>query len=291
MAEKMTNLNPKVSIYISTHNRVERLRRAVQSLLDQDYKNIEILICDDASSDGTKEFSEKLVMSESRVRYFRNETNCGACVTRNLGIENASGKFITGLDDDDEFTKDRVSTLLDIWDEKYAFVCTNFLNIYPDTSSVPNYPEVNTLVFDFKAMLFENVASNQIFTLTSRLQAIGGFDPRVKRLQDWDTWLRLSYKFGPFIRMPKCSYLMYHDHAKGEKRVSSSFPFLDALEQLRLRNIDLYEAHENINLRNTILFRKKKLTLIDAIKWCVITKKPKNLAKYFFQPFLKNKFH
>ncbi|HHH4042611.1 TPA: glycosyltransferase family 2 protein, partial [Escherichia coli] len=47
-------LNKKVSVYISTHNRLERLKRAIQSVLNQEYSNLELLVCDDASNDGTK---------------------------------------------------------------------------------------------------------------------------------------------------------------------------------------------------------------------------------------------
>lgn len=54
-------------------------------------------------------FSSELELRDDRVRYFRNESNKGACETRNLGIFNAKGKFITGLDDDDEFTPNRLS--------------------------------------------------------------------------------------------------------------------------------------------------------------------------------------
>nr|HCI8715018.1 glycosyltransferase family 2 protein [Klebsiella variicola] len=89
-------LNKKVSVYISTHNRLERLKRAIQSVLNQEYSNLELLVCDDASNDGTKEYMEELCSKDNRVKYFRNDVNKGACATRNLGIRHATGFFITG---------------------------------------------------------------------------------------------------------------------------------------------------------------------------------------------------
>ncbi|WP_137468966.1 glycosyltransferase family 2 protein, partial [Escherichia coli] len=88
----------KVSIYISTYNRVNKLKRAIFSVLKQDYTNIEIIVCDDASNDGTEEFMNDLVKFDNRVLYIRNTSNLGACATRNNAINVATGKFITGLD-------------------------------------------------------------------------------------------------------------------------------------------------------------------------------------------------
>lgn len=102
---------PLVTIYISTYNRLEKLKRAINSVLQQDYTNWELIVCDDASCDGTSDYMNDICMKDSRIRYLRNDVNKGACETRNLGIFNAKGTFITGLDDDDEFTNDRISFL------------------------------------------------------------------------------------------------------------------------------------------------------------------------------------
>lgn len=119
--------NDKVSIYISTYNRVNKLKRAIFSVLNQDYTNIEIIVCDDASNDGTEEFMNDLVKFDNRVLYIRNTSNLGACATRNNAINVATGKFITGLDDDDEFMADRVSVFVKYWDDNYAFICSDFI--------------------------------------------------------------------------------------------------------------------------------------------------------------------
>ncbi|MFD2837427.1 glycosyltransferase family 2 protein [Azotobacter vinelandii] len=95
---------PLVSVYIPTRNRLEKLERALRSVLGQTYANHEILVCDDASTDGTFERISRLARSERKIRYLRNPAPRGACSARNLGIFAARGEFITGLDDDDEFT-------------------------------------------------------------------------------------------------------------------------------------------------------------------------------------------
>ncbi len=111
----MDSNEPLVTIYIPTYNRVELLKRAIDSVLTQTYKNIEIIIVDDCSPDTTIQFLEKLTKKDSRVRYFQNEKNSGACVSRNKAILEAKGEFITGLDDDDYFLPNRVEDFVSYW--------------------------------------------------------------------------------------------------------------------------------------------------------------------------------
>ncbi|MFC0229285.1 glycosyltransferase family 2 protein [Serratia aquatilis] len=276
----------KVSIYISTHNRLEKLKRAVNSVLEQDYENIEILICDDASTDGTKEFSEKLSCLDSRVVYLRNEKNQGACATRNLGINHASGYFITGLDDDDVFYKDRISFFVTRWSNEYSFLACNFVNRSPESETV-HYRRKKEKVFSHLDLLFTNEASNQVFTLTERLRDIGGFDTRARRLQDWDTWLRLSYKYGNFIRYPEIKYVMYHDHAVNESRVSNSYSFNDALFDMCQRNKSIYGDVNSVIIEHIIALDKGELRLSGLVNWFFISKSPSMIAKFLYAKLLK----
>ena len=95
---------PLVSAIITTRNRPQLLERAVKSILCQTYPNIEIIIVDDASTDHTPELVEKYKHCSSiEIRYLRQSECFGAPAARNLGISKANGKFIAGLDDDDEW--------------------------------------------------------------------------------------------------------------------------------------------------------------------------------------------
>ncbi|WP_148250179.1 glycosyltransferase [Raoultella terrigena] len=275
---------PKVSIYISTYNRLEKLKRAIDSVLNQDYQNWELLVCDDASNDDTSNYMHALVLTDNRIRYFRNDSNKGACVTRNLGIFNASGLFITGLDDDDEFSSDRLTFFLKHWENKYSFICCDFLNKYPNGYSSEYYKQNELfLVFGVKNILYENEASNQIFTLTERLKAIGGFSKDVRRLQDWDTWLRLSYAYGDFIRFNKVSYIMHHDHDPHETRVSQNEKITSALLSLSERNSNIYLPEEQRFMRYVVDSMNKKASFSESLYWAFKKKKPKFMIKYFLK--------
>lgn len=280
---------PKVSVYISTHNRLERLKRAIRSVLSQDYENIELLICDDASIDGTQEYIMSLCREDSRVRYFRNNVNKGACATRNLGIFNASGYFITGLDDDDEFMPNRLSTFVSNWDDKYSFLSCDFYDCYNNIKRRSHYKRKNKeLCYNYKDLLFDNIASNQVFTLTERMREINGFDVSVKRLQDWDTWLRLAHRFGIFKVLPEITYIMHHDHSPHEQRVSKTYPFALALNELSQRNLNLYNNDEKKFVDYLVSLENKKGKLLDSVIWSIKRKHAKYSIKYLQQFFTKN---
>ena len=93
---------PKISVIISTYNRRRFLEQAIDSILMQDYPNVEIIVSDDASTDQTCTFIEQLLKKENKVIYTRNNKNIGPSLTRrNACSQHADGQFVVFLDDDD----------------------------------------------------------------------------------------------------------------------------------------------------------------------------------------------
>lgn len=279
--------NLLVSIYIPTHNRVERLERALRSVLNQTYENYEILVCDDGSTDGTSAWVSEQAAGNPKIRYFRNPVPRGACSARNLGIFAARGEFITGLDDDDEFLPERLERLLHIWNDDYAFVCSNFWSKRPEQEAKLYYPPENCLL-TLQQLLVKNVASNQVLTRTSRLQSIGGFREDVRRLQDWDTWLRLCSRYdGYFYREQTPLYILHHDHEAGAQRVSRSIPLDVALEELHERNKDIYDEKSSYMLTSYARLVRKEFSLKDMWKNTLYKKNSTPLRAYVSQHMKK----
>ncbi|WP_111779175.1 glycosyltransferase [Pectobacterium parvum] len=271
--------NEMVSIYIPTHNRKSLLERAILSASKQTYKNIEIIVCDDGSTDGTTELVSAMMQEDSRIVYRRNDVPQGACSARNLGIFSAKGEFITGLDDDDEFTECRIERFLEKWNDSISFICSNFKNSYPDRLST-HYIQWRDKTFEPKFLLYSNIASNQIFTLTKRLQYIGGFDVSVKRLQDWDTWLKIAFEFGSFLRLKKSTYIMHHEH-ENTTRVSNSYgldlAFLDFIE----KNNKLLTNDSLSYLRFHISRIRKTQAFSSSLYWSIRRKNPLYVIEFF----------
>lgn len=93
--------SPTVTVVIPTYNRCELLNRALQSVFAQDFSDFEVIVVDDASTDGTESFCTSL--KDSRFRYIRLEQNSGAQYARNRGLHAASGWVFCFLDSDDYF--------------------------------------------------------------------------------------------------------------------------------------------------------------------------------------------
>ena len=102
-----------VSVCITTYNRKDLLFKAVKSVCQQSYKNIEIIIVDDCSNDGTDVIvKDKLLELDHRINYIRHKTNRGLASARNTALRNAKGKFYTFIDDDDEVSSDYIQKIL-----------------------------------------------------------------------------------------------------------------------------------------------------------------------------------
>lgn len=101
---------PLVSVVLTTYNRRSILPRALESLLNGTYQNFEIVIIDDASSDGTQEYGQSL--RDPRIRYIRMPENGGVLRARNRGFNEVRGNIVAILDDDDELVPEALDTVV-----------------------------------------------------------------------------------------------------------------------------------------------------------------------------------
>ncbi|HBR1047235.1 TPA: glycosyltransferase [Klebsiella pneumoniae] len=207
-------MDKSITVYIPTHNRPDFLRRALSSLSKQSYKKFQVGVCDDGSS--LENSSEnRLIVDEYRNKFddiflIRNPHPKGACFARNAVIKRADGNYITGLDDDDEFTSERIQCFVDSWDEKYAYLSSGHITFdgkYNTLSSMYLGKETN-----LKELLFKNTVGNQIFTLKSRMLSLNGFDEKLPSWQDYDMWVRLTKMYGAGFKVNAHTYILNIGH-------------------------------------------------------------------------------
>lgn len=183
--------NPLVTVYIPTYNRVDLLKRAVNSVLNQTYKNLEIIIVDDNSMDSTHDYLKELVNQDFRVKYFIKEKNSGACVSRNIAIENAIGEYITGLDDDDYFLPTRIEVFMK--NKEYLnnniFLFTGLL--LEKKNKIRKKNNLNVSKVTSRHLFYSNFVGNQIFCKKDDMLNFGGFDEKLSAWQDLDCWLKM----------------------------------------------------------------------------------------------------
>ena len=118
-------MKPLISVIITTHNRNDLLRRAVQSILSQTYSKLEIIVVDDGSNPSAEEIIHSIDLPMGmKLSYFRHDTSRGACAARNTGIQASKGEYIIGLDDDDTYRPNRIEKLYNVMSDEYAFVAS-----------------------------------------------------------------------------------------------------------------------------------------------------------------------
>lgn len=231
-------MEPLISVYIPTYNRLELLKRAVQSVQNQTYKNFEIIIVDDNSSDGTQDFLVGLTKVDSRIRYFFKDKNSGACVSRNIAINLAQGELITGLDDDDYFLPHRLEFFLDYWvnkkrEDSIALFTSNIKS--EKSNQAKEHSLFSKKYFKKDDLLFANYVGNQIFTETKTLRQVSGFDESFCMWQDLELWYRVG-DLGNFEYVDKPTYFFDTSHLYGRISEAKSEKIFKTVEQFSEKN-------------------------------------------------------
>ena len=180
----MSEIYPLVSVTITTFNRAHLLRRCIDSVLTQDYPNIEIIIVDDHSLDETPKILKNLADKHDYLRYIRHEYNRGNAFARNTAWQAALGKYVAFMDDDDYWTDDeklsvQISTLEQA-DSKVGICCTQVtlrkngvLLCVPE--KLPPYIKPHILKGN-------GVIHNSTVVIPRGvLESVGGFDERMPR--------------------------------------------------------------------------------------------------------------
>lgn len=128
-------MNPLVSVIIPTYNVEKYIEKAIQSVLDQTYPNIEIIVVDDGSTDHTVDVVRSF--HDERIKLFINERNMGPSYSRNRGIKEAKGEWIAFLDGDDWWDKERLEKLLNVAETYQADVVCDDLYLIVDGETKP----------------------------------------------------------------------------------------------------------------------------------------------------------
>ena len=124
-----SNINPKISVLVAAYNVEKFIRKCVQSIIEQTYTNLEIIVVDDCSQDDTGRICDELASKDSRIISIHHEKNQRLPGVRNTGLENATGEYIVFVDGDDWLAIDFVEYLYGIIKKTksdMAISCTNF---------------------------------------------------------------------------------------------------------------------------------------------------------------------
>jgi len=209
---------PFFSVIMASHNAARFIEDAIQSVLSQTIDSWELVIFDDASTDGSYEIALRFSLTDQRIKVFRLDTNRGAGYARNMAVEKATGKWLAILDADDIYFPDKLQRQQDFIKAyngaDLVLVGSGVDNIYSnsETKVTHSYP---TSSLKLKSNLYRRAKfppHSSLVYCASTFREIGGFNVRFLRSQDYDLWLRLSEK-GEFasLDMPLVQYRIHVD--------------------------------------------------------------------------------
>ena len=192
-------MNSLVSVIIPTYKRSNYILRAINSVLEQTYKHIEIIVVDD--NEGDDEFSKltksvlKKLIDSKKIIYIKHATNKGLAAARNTGIKVATGDYIAFLDDDDEFFPMKTELQLKIFNESESnlgLVYGAYLEVDVNLNEVTSIPpKIKDNVYSILGLNHIGPPS-MIMCTKLAIKKIGGFDELLRHREDIDFYFRLS---------------------------------------------------------------------------------------------------
>ncbi|MFD0836289.1 glycosyltransferase family 2 protein [Mariniflexile aquimaris] len=243
----------KVSVIIPTYKRSKYLIRAIESVLNQDFKNIEIIVVDDNGMGIQQEETKLIVKKYPEVKLITYDKNKGGCYARNKGAEEATGDILMFLDDDDYFFKDKVRKHIAplIEDPKLAMsLC--YVKI---TDEAGNNIE-NTLKYAKGDSLKSFILNGHIFTLmmaikTDIFRSIGGFE-NIPRFQDqYFMYKFFSYNYKvEFVKEELLVVVEHENNRVSKQNIQNESIALNALYTFEKENFKLFNKEDQRFLRN-----------------------------------------
>ena len=257
----------KVSVIIPTYNREKTILRALNSVLDQTYTNIEVLVVDDGSTDGTADIVNGV--KDKRVKYIVLEKNGGASNARNVGVQMAESKWIAFQDSDDSWRKDKLEVQMAYAKEhpEYSLIYCMYKAFLQNGEEfiVPPKPWPVIMEGNMMSSLLDTnvIGTPTMLVKRERFLETGGFDVSYHALEDWEFVIR-------FARDHQIGFVdkVLMDVYTSESRITANF---GAYYEARCKMLGQYKnvmAQEGIleEVMLDILTRAQRVGVEDMVK-------------------------
>jgi len=253
---------PAVSVIIPTFNRLAMLEKAVSSVLDQSFDDIEIIIVDDGSADGTFNRFNK---GRLPLRYIY-QPRMGVSAARNRGIKLASGNYIAFLDSDDLWLPRKLEIQVQYLEENpNVLICqTEEIWIRNGKRVNPGYRHLKPSgdIFD-RSLELCVVSPSAVMMRKEFFDKAGYFDENLPACEDYDLWLRTSIQ----MEVPLLSEMLTIRHGGHEDQLSQKYGGMDRFRVYALQKLLQYDLTEEQRQKVAEEIRKKcRIILVGSVK-------------------------
>lgn len=256
----------EVSIIVPVYNAVATLRKTVNSIQNQTFKDWELLLIDDCSQDESKKLCDEFALADSRIRVIAQAKNSGPSAIRNVGLKNAKGEFLAFVDSDDTISIDYLQQLLSAQKKYQAdIIWCNYADVMVGKNPVNtnhNLPCFQKLSKELLLNLFlQNTVGlgctwNKLYRKSFIVQNKIKFNEERVRAEDWEFNLMLFDCFPDVYVIPDVLYYYIHQN---KSSVMASYRSKDFNLMIRSHNLlkDIFDSNGfdlNIRALNTSLF-------------------------------------
>ena len=270
--------NPKISIVLPVHNGEYFLKKTLTSIQNQDFKDIEIIIVDDQSTDNSVELIKELMKTEPRIKFHQNEENKGILYTKAKGVLLAKGKYVMTLDDDDNFLQRDAFTTLYEESEKENLDILKFRTIQTTMFSVKEL--YNHAKNDESPIIYQPELSNYMYRKRSDgniMQNGGNLCNQIFRTDLFQKVIKeIDQKYLNIKMNNHDDFLLFFlltRSAKSLKEISRVFYVISVTKFIHEPKVDYRRKEKNVNRDNLacqaylmfieIIFNKTKDTIDD----------------------------
>jgi len=239
---------PLVSVIVAAYNREKYIKRAVESVFNSAYKDIELILVDDGSTDKTKDIIQPYCL-DPRFHYIR-QKNKGVSAARNNGIKFSEGKYIAILDSDDYWRdKRKLEKQVKFLEEhpEYVLAGGGLIRINGNNKEIARYLPTERDEEIRELILINNIFGHSSVVFRRNVwESVGGYDEGLCFSEDWDLWLKFG-KLGKFYNFQE----YFVCYLQGGQNMSN----FNIRQNLRI-NIELREKYRNDypNFRKAYLF-------------------------------------
>ncbi|MCP3178140.1 glycosyltransferase [Desulfuromonas sp. KJ2020] len=231
-------MKPKISVIIPTYNREKLITETIESVFNQTYKDIEIIVIDDGSTDNTVNIVKKL--QEQSKLPFRVELlleNLGVSAARNLGVFLAKGDYVSFLDSDDYWFSDKLKKQIEFLDSNQEFIGVGSGVAYTNYNNreIVNFRKQTKLNKENEKyeLLYQCYIVTSCFLIRKEALILAGlFDVRLSKTEDRDLWWRLP-RFGRlgYIDEPLVRYLVHNESISKIQSKNTAKTYIPALDR------------------------------------------------------------
>jgi glycosyltransferase involved in cell wall biosynthesis len=232
----VNNSESLVSVIIPTFNSGQYIKAALESVFNQTYKNIEVIVVDDGSTDNTRVVLEAFM---KQIKYIYKE-NGGPASARNRGVKEAKGEFIAFLDADDMWLPEKIELQFGVFvkDQRIGLVSCNHHQIDEKGQILEESKHIHYLSQKvlFNVLLVKNVVSGGSNAIIKKecFDKVGLFDEHLHGTEDWDMWLRIAkYYDVKFVEQPLVKIMVRQNSISGttnaDKMLENELRVLDKL--------------------------------------------------------------